>query len=130
MGSRIVRRRRDPKPAIGPLTNVMGEPVTADPIEPDFPRADRVAESPYGDEGFPLSFPVRPLTPGRPPGQAGPSSKPSAVSGTTPCPPPSFTTLAIARTGDTWQLPFVAGAGWGAAISTPTPSPSNAAPAT
>ncbi len=42
----------------------------------------------------------------------------------------TFTPLAIARTGDTWQLPFVAGTGWGAAISTPTPSPSNAAPAT
>ena len=57
-GSGIVRRRRDLKPAIGPLTNVMGEPVTADPIEPDFPRADGVVDTRSADEGFPLSFPA------------------------------------------------------------------------
>jgi hypothetical protein len=36
----------------------MGEPMTADPTEPDFPRTDGAVAPRSADEGFPLSFPA------------------------------------------------------------------------
>lgn len=54
---RIVRPPVIPGPAIGPLTSVMGAPMTSLLAGPGFPPEPGSRGGPRRGEGFPLSFP-------------------------------------------------------------------------